>query len=142
MGPDSEDLEAEIQFLYDEVQEEEYEVIEGIGDEKRVRTETKTYSYKQIMLMRAQPSTQSEWSPKYLLVKGEDYTNKFGDWDKKGCEFFRACIGSLLMSEIPDIEMLLEKELSDDDGWGGGRSGRVGRKSPKIKPASLLGMKK
>ena len=142
MGPDSEDLEAEIQFLYDEIQEEEIEEEDKETGEKKGTGEFQTFMHKQIMLMRAKPSTQTEWSPKQLFVKGEDYTNKFGDWDKKACTFFHSCISAILMSEIPDIDALIEKELSEDDNWGSGKSGRIGRKSPTIKPGQLLGMKK
>lgn len=146
MGPDSDDLEAEIQFVYDEPQEEIIETEEEedskSGSSSGGEPETRMITYKQIMLMRALPVRDDLWSPRMLFVKGKDFTNAFGDWDKKSCEFFKACIGALLMSEIPDVDELIEKELSDSDRWGGGRSGRIGRKSPNVKPGALLGMKK
>ena len=130
MGPGNEDLEAEIQFLFDEKEDGDDD-----GDQQ-------SGGYQQIMLMRAKPTTSTEWTPKQLFVKNEDYENKFHNWEEKGCDFFRACIASIQMSEIPNIEELVEQELSDDDKMGGGRSGRIGRKSPKVKPGALLGMKK
>lgn len=149
MGPDNEDLEAEIQFLFDDTYEpppEKPEETKSSGDddedEEGPKEPRPSPKYPQVMLMRALPSGETEWSPKQLFVKGKDYTGKFYDWEGKGCEFFRACIESVQMSELPDIEMLIERELSDDDGFGGGKSGRIGRKSPKIKPGQLLGMKK
>jgi hypothetical protein len=128
MGPGAEDAEAEIQFLKDETEGEGG----GGGDTSR----------QQIMRMRAVPVSEKEWSPKELWVKGEDYVNKIHNWEEKGCEFFRACIEAIQMGVLPEIDELIERELPDDDGFGGGRRGKIGRKSPKIKPAQLLGMKK
>jgi hypothetical protein len=95
----------------------------------------------QVMLMRILPVTDKEWDTKKLLVKGKSYENDFNGWEEKGCDFFRACIEAMQMGEIPDIEELIDSTLHDGS-WGGSRRGRVGRKSPKIKPAQLLGMKK
>lgn len=142
MGPGNEDLEAEIQFLYDELQEEEIEEEDESTGKKQGTGEMRSFMHKQIMLLRAMPSTEDQWSPKRLIVKGEDFTNKFGGWESKACDFFHACISAILMSELPEVETLIEKELSDDGGAGGGRRGRIGRKSPKVKPGQLLGMKK
>lgn len=80
------------------------------------------------------------WEPYRLVVRGADKTNSFGDWDKKACAFFMACVQELKMDQVPDIDALLEKELSDDDGSGTNMRGG-GSKSPKIKPQALLGMK-
>jgi hypothetical protein len=97
----------------------------------------------QVYILRAAPSpADGEWEVKRLVVKAHDYTNEFGDWDEKGCAFFRACIQAITREEIPDFDALIEEELQDDDFFGGGRRGRVGRKAPKANPASLLGMKK
>ena len=54
----------------------------------------------------------------------------------------REIIAALQMGEIPDIDMIIGKELEDDDGSGGGKRGRIGRKAPKIKPGALLGLNK
>lgn len=123
IGPGGMDLEAEIQFLYDNPEEHD-----------------KT-NPDQIMLMRAHPSKDGIWAPHYLKVRGEDYNNKFSGWEKKGCEFFLACIQAMQMGELPDIEELMKKYLEDDDSGRRGR-GKIGRKSPKANPAALLGMKK
>lgn len=124
IGPGAEDLEAEIQFLKDE------------GSDA-----SNAGALGQIMHMRAIPHNDGMWEAQHLRVKGKDYTNEIHEWDLKGCNFFRAVIGALLMGVVPDIDELIEKELSDDDGWGGGR-GKVGRKAPKIKPAQLMGLGK
>lgn len=120
MGPGAEDLEAEIQFLKDE----------GSGPPE------------QIMRMKFLPSNDTTWTARELRVKGEDYVNKIYDWEDKGCNFFRACIQAVQMGDMPNIDELIKQELGDDDDWGGGKRGKIGRKSPKIKPAQLLGLKK
>lgn len=134
MGPGSEDLEAEIQFMYDEGK---------IPIPAEGETAQKIYGPDipvQIMRMRALPA-DNLWTPNELFVKGIDYNNKIYNWEEKGCNFFRACISAIQMNLIPDVDDLIAKELSDDEDFGGG-SGRIGRKAPKIKPAQLLGMKK
>jgi hypothetical protein len=124
MGPDSQDIESEIQMLKD------------TPDENGKTVE-------QIMLMKMLPGGGAGlWSPVDLRVKAEDYVNKIYDWEGKGCNFFRACIQAIQMGDLPDIDALIEQELGDDDDWGGGKRGKIGRKSPKIKPAQLLGIKR
>ncbi len=141
MGPGNADLEAEIQFLKDEPDNDEE--TKGETEDKGEDEETTTSSGpEQIMLMHAEPSaTTSQWSPKQLKVKGKNYVNEVPEWEEKGCSFFKACIQAIQMGELPDIDDLVEKEL-EDGGKGGGRRGRIGRKSPKIKPGALLGIKK
>lgn len=129
VGPGAEDIEAEIQLLKDS-EEEGGKEGEGSGLPQ------------QIMRMRFVPSKENIWSPTELKVKGEDFVNKVGDWEEKACSFFRACIQAMQMGDMPDIEELLKQELGDDDDWGGGKRGKIGRKSPKIKPGQLLGMKR
>ncbi len=136
VGPNAEDVEVEIQFLKDENNENDEDRTEG------EETSSGSTGPEQIMRMRAQPVGQGEWSPTMLIVKGENYVNKFHNWEEKSCDFFRACIQSIQMGELPEIDSLLEKELSDDSSSGSGRRGRIGRKSPSIKPGALLGMKK
>lgn len=132
MGPNREDVEAEIQFLKDE---------EDSGDDDGTQSGS-SGGRQQIMLMRATPLNDGQWSPVSLYVKGKDYIGEIYDWEGKGCNFFRACIEAVSMSVLPDVDALIEKELSDDENWGGGRRGKIGRKSPSIKPGALLGMKK
>jgi hypothetical protein len=130
MGPGNEDIEAEIQFLRDDT-----------GDAEGGASATGSGT-EQIMRMKILPERDNLWKVSELWVKGEDYVNQISDWEEKGCNFFRACIQALQMSDLPNIEELMNSELGDDDNWGGGRRGKVGRKSPKIKPAALLGMKR
>ncbi len=123
IGSAAQDAEAEIQFLYDNPEEH-----------------NKT-NPDQIMLMRIKPTNEGLWAPYYLKIQGEDYINKFSGWEKKGCEFFFACVQAMQMGDLPDIEDLIKKHLKDEDSDRQGR-GKIGRKSPKINPANLLGMKK
>ena len=149
VAPGYEDIETEIQLLYDdppdEEEEEEEEEEEHIGaDGLPIPRKPKNPiidGRRQIMLMHLEP-TADEWEVKSLLVKGEQYFNQFPNWDEKGCAFFRACIEALQMGEIPDFDDLIDAQLSDDSRKGGGRRGRIGRKSPKANPAALMGMKK
>lgn len=123
MGPGGDDVEAEIQFLHDEMED-------GTG------------SREQVMWMRAVPAIPGEWTPKLLRIKGKDYVNAFHDWESKGCEFFLSCISAIQVGEMPDIDALVESKMQDDSDQAGGGRGRIGRKSPKIKTSQLLGMKK
>lgn len=166
MGTRGDDLEAEVQFIKDEGDEEEggeagssgapapaspaeppqIDPMTGLpiqpDDEVPPVLELlKPGKPYQVMLMQILPVAAGEWTTKKLLVKGKSYENDFIGWEEKGCDFFRACIEAMQMGEIPDIEELIDSTLHDGS-WGGSRRGRVGRKSPKIKPGALLGMKK
>ncbi len=139
MGPNADDLEAEIQYLYDEEQEEEKVTESTDGGEDHI--EIIKYFRKQVLRMRALPKVQGQWTPVELHVNGKNYTNEIYDWEGKGCEFFRGCIEAIQMGELPNIEELVKKELKDD-AKGSGKRGRIGRKSPIAKPGQLMGMKK
>lgn len=126
MGPGSEDAEAEIQFLRDETDEDEDK---GSGGRE------------QIMRLRAEPNpADGLWSVKMLFVCGQDYENKTYNWEEKGCEFFQACVQAILMQELPDVEVLINIHIPSENAGGGG-SGRIGRKSPKMSNANT-GMKR
>lgn len=149
MGPGSEDIEAEIQFLYDVPPEIPPAPLPKPIEEADPPLTSSQMPYggmildniQQVLWMRATPMA-GEWGPKFLRIKGEDFTNAFFNWEEKGCDFFTACIQSIMMNELPDIDVLLDKHMQEDDSWGSGGRGKIGRKSPKIKPAQLLGMKK
>jgi hypothetical protein len=134
MGPPNEDVEAEIQFLYDTP------LVSPSEDASQESTDA--LSRLQVMRMRAIPSSDSSWSPVDLNVKGESFVNKIFNWEEKGCDFFRNCVQAIQMNEVPNIDQLMKQDLHDDDGEGKGGRGRIGRKSPKINASNVLGMKK
>lgn len=155
MGPGADDLEAEIQFLYDELPADYTGKPEAAPTEDQKEGESDEGSgfppkyggmlsdgRQQILWLKAKPAIADEWSIHFLHIKGKDYVNAFGDWDQKACNFFTACTQAIMMNELPDVDALIEEHMKDDDFWGGGRRGKVGKKSPSIKPAQLLGMKK
>lgn len=129
VGPGAEDVEVEMQFLYDE-------------EDDRYTDESNYGEPEQVMRMRFMPSRDQIWGPSYMVVRGEDYTNKIHNWGERGCEFFCMCVGALQMDELPDIDELIEEHLTDKRRGGRGRRGRVGKKGFKVaqKPVSM-GMK-
>lgn len=123
MGPDGDEVEAELQMLYDTPPE---------GKEP----------LEQIFIAVYKPATGSadKWDNCSLKVKGVENLEEIYNYEEKCCRFFDACVQELKMGLMPDIEALLERELtskerfSDQHGGGGG-------KSPKIQAQQLLGMK-
>jgi hypothetical protein len=151
VGPRYDDIQTEIQLLFDEWDEEEDDEEEESGegdggpklgpDGEPLPPKCKIIDGRQqIMLMCIRP-TDNLWTTTDLLVKAQDFKNLIPKWDEKGCDFFRAAIEALQMGEIPDFDELLASQLSDDSGGGRGRRGRIGRKSPKANASALLGMK-
>lgn len=157
MGPACEDLQTEVQLLYAhgstilpksrkrkprwKYSPDPYEYQEPVVDENGVVNPI----YKgreQVLVMRMVPTRDHTWKAKSLHVKGKNYRNAFHEWEIKGCDLFRSIVEAMLMGEIPDIDELADRTMCDGDGRRGGRRGRIGRKSPKIKPGSLLGIKK
>ncbi len=171
MGPGASDIEAEVQFLmdddapYEEEEEEEggkeegksrtgsvaaglalgpgEEIEEEAGDKEKQEPKfppLKPGMQQQILYMQILPST-GEWKPEKLRIKGKSYVNEVSDWETRGCEVFTACVQSIMMEELPDIDKLISEKM-EEFGGSGGRRGRIGRKSPKVNTSALLGMKK
>lgn len=125
IGPGTQDVEAEIQFLHEDPELSDKDPVE------------------QILLMRILPMRDNLWTPKLLLIRGVDYVNKVHDWESRGCNFFKSCIAAIQMNELPDIEEILETELDDEDSESGRRrKGRIGKKSPSVNTKALMGMKR
>lgn len=122
MGIDQGDMEAEIQFLYDDPPEDKPPL-------------------EQIQILKAAPSGTDKWAVKSMLIKGKSYEEELSNWEEKGCEFFAAVVECLERGELPDIDELIDSIMTEFGGFGGGRRGRVGRKSPKVNQAALLGAK-
>jgi len=155
MGADYEDVEAELQFMYDEFtppEETEAEPIithdydgRHVEEPKKKEEEfpplTPRTNPEIILRLRAEPIGSGIWSTKMLYIYDRNFENAIHDWEGKGCDLFRSCIQSMQMGELPDIPKLVEKEMSDSSSSGGSR-GRVGRKSPKMRVNPATGMKK
>jgi len=137
MGPDGDELEAEIQFLYDEKDEDDETEDDDTKDEKG----DEETGQKQKFYMRVRKAKEETWSPRSLLVNREDHVNELPEWEEKACALFQACIQAMQMDTLPEIDDLIEKHLRDDSYGGRSGRGRIGRKSPKVKPGQLLGMK-
>lgn len=118
MGPDADEVEAEIQMVYDEPRNGS--MIE------------------QIMWMRAIPHAE-KWGPSQLRVKGIENHTAIYDWEGKCCKFFSACVQAINLEEIPDIEELIDREFRSRERMGDMRGG--GGKAPKV-TASDLNVKK
>ncbi len=122
MGPDGDDLEAEVQILYDNPPAGEA-------------------SAQQWMWLRATPHTQDQWIISNLRIKNENWNNTVYEWEGKSVALFRAIINDIQRGMIPDFEELLEREMRASERFADQRGGGSG-KSPKIRAAQLLDMKK
>jgi hypothetical protein len=121
MNNEGDEVEAEIQFMYDE-------------------PEAGKPSVEQICFIHCKPISNGKWSPLILKIRGEDEPKETYEWETKGCNFFRACVQDIKMEIVPDIDDLIEKEMGGNERFRGSRQGG-GSKAPKIKPQALLGMK-
>lgn len=114
MGMDSEELEAEIQIVYDEPPEGKN-------------------ALEQAFYIKAVPvAGGSNWTIKTLLLQGKPLEEDVYNWEEKSCRFFKAVIEELQTGTIPDIEDLIDMIFHSNehfyDQYGGG-----GGKAPKVK---------
>lgn len=134
IGAKADDFEAEVQFLKDDDDDEDSEGESGEGDRLLKPPQQKFF-------MRGRALKDQTWAPTFASIEKEDYTNKVAEWEEKACALFRACIQAMQMGQLPDIDALVKQEFPDEWGGRGGR-GKIGRKSPKVNPGALLGIKK
>lgn len=123
MGPDADEVEAEIQIMYD-------------------TPPAGKSAMEQICYIHSRPgSGDGLWEILALRLKGEPLKEEIYNWQEKSCTFFAAVARALAMDEIPDIDELIEDIFHNyerfHDQYGGG-----GGKSPKIRPSQLLDIKK
>ncbi len=121
MNNDGDEIEAEIQFLYD-------------------NPEPGKLPVEQVVFMFCKPVTNGKWSPTIFKLRSKDETADLYNWEEKSCNFFRACVQEIKMGNIPDIDAIATKELYDGERFRDGRQGG-GSKAPKIRPEQVLGMK-
>lgn len=122
MGSESNEVEAEVQVIYDAPPS-------GIP------------SMKQIIWFSIRPQTGDDWATRDARLNGEPIDRDKYNWEEKCCTFFGELARFLKMEQVPDIDDLIDDVFNTrdrfHDQYGGG-----GGKSPKIKPGQLLGMKK
>ncbi len=121
MNNDGNEIEAELQLMYDEAPAGKLPV-------------------EQVFWMYCKPLVAAQWGPTALKIKGKNSVDSVYNWEEKGCNFFAACIQELKMDKVPDIDELLEREITNNEKYAGSRQGG-GSKAPKIKPQALLGLK-
>ncbi len=121
MNNEGDEVEAEIQFIYD-------------------NPEAGKPPVEQISWIFCKPVITAKWSPTVFRVRGKDETIELYDWETKACNFFRACVQDIKMGNVPDIDDIAAKELGGDERFRDARRGG-GSKAPKIRPQALLGMK-
>jgi len=122
MDPEGAELEAEIQMMYDTPPEGKPPM-------------------EQICFIKAKPVAGDQWDVIELRVRGEPFGEDIYNWQEKSCNFFKAVVQDLQMDTIPDIDDLLDREFHNRERLGDQRQGGGG-KSPKMKGAQLMGMKK
>lgn len=121
MNNDGDEVEAEIQFLYDN------------PEDGKPAMEHMAWIF-------CKPIVRDLWSATIFKIRGKDESEDLYDWEIKCCNFFRACIQEIKMGNVPDIDEIAEQELGGNERFRDGRQGG-GSKAPKIKPQALLGMK-
>jgi hypothetical protein len=123
MGMDDNEVEAEIQLMFD-------------------TPPAGGASMQQIIWFKITPQTgRVDWATREARLKNEPLDKELYNWEEKCCNFFGAVTRFLKLDQVPDIDELIEEEFNSRerfyDQYGGG-----GGKSPKIKPAQLLNIKK
>lgn len=122
MSSDPNEVDAEIQLMHD---------IPPDG----------TPPMQQVIWFNMKPSLGNDWETRNARLQGKPIDRGIYNWEEKCCNFYSDVTRFLRMDQIPDIEELIQEHFGGGerfhDQHGGGSS-----KSPKIKPAQLLGIKK
>lgn len=115
---DGEAAEAELQFVYDDAPEGKPPV-------------------EQICHIKTKMKSDQLFEVVSLMIRREDKSGSVYDWEEKSCNFFRACVREIKAGRIPDVDMLLDREMGASgrvgDKWGEGSS-----KAPKINTQALM----
>jgi len=122
MGMDNDEVEAEIQIMNDE------------PDENNPAME-------HICYIRITPTKDDAWTTTSLRIRNKPYGDDVYNWEEKSCIFFSLVVQKLKIDEIPDIDELIEKAFKGDESFADQRGGGGGKK-PKINTSQLTGMKK
>ncbi len=122
MGPEEDELEIELQMMYDTPPE-------GLKP------------LEQLMYFVGKKHSDGQWEIKTLKIKNESKVDAISGWQQKACRLYRECTKKMMAEEMPDFDALV-KEFFKEDSKFGGSTGQGGGKAPKIKPAKLLDMKR
>jgi hypothetical protein len=122
MSSDSNEVEAEIQLMYD-------------------TPPAGKPSMEQTFSVFITPGMDGLWTVTRQAVRGVPYKQDLYDWEGKSCAFFKAVAECLQREEMPDIDKLLEQEYHNRDGGTATRGGASGSQKPKVSPGALLGIK-
>lgn len=121
MGMDSDEVEGEIQMLYDTPPE-------GKGP------------MEQICFLKGVRQQSGDWTITDLRIRNAPFGQDIYDWEGKSCDFFQSVVSEIKLGRIPDIDELIEEcfhkreRFADQVGGGGG-------KSPTIRTDQVLGIK-
>lgn len=121
MGPDGDEVEGEIQMMYENPTPEHP-------------------PFENTCYLMAKPKSDSMWDICTFHIRGEAYEPEAYDHSKKAAVFFAATVQALMANEIPDIDELLDEAFRKGERFAGRGGG--GNKSPKLRGGQLMGMKK
>lgn len=114
------EIEAELQFIYDNPAEGQRPV-----------------EQKCFIRMERQKRLNNSYTVTECIIRGKSFKGKFYDWETKSCSFFRACVKDIKAEKIPDIEAIEKKEMRESGYYGKGQ-GDGSNKSPKINASQLM----
>jgi hypothetical protein len=121
MDPDAGELEAEIQMMYE-------------------NPSSGQPPFEQLFWLKAVPHQLDAWDIQALRIHGEDKVGSVYNWEEKCCHVMRRVSETLAHDEIPDFDAIVDQEMNARERFADQVGG--GSKSPKIKPAEILNMKK
>ncbi|HEY8191291.1 MAG TPA: hypothetical protein VIG74_02610 [Alphaproteobacteria bacterium] len=122
MGTDPDEIEAEIQLMYD-------------------TPPAGGASMQQVIWFNVKPHLGQDWQTRDARLKNEPIDKGIYNWEEKCCAFFGDIVRFLKMEKIPDIDELIDDHFHSRERFNDQRGGGGG-KSPKIKPAALMNIKK
>ncbi len=121
MNSDGDEIEAELQMMYENPEDGQQPL-------------------EQVFWLLAQPAVGGTWDVKGVKIRGKENEEGLYAYEEKAVDFFHACVSELKMDKIPDIDALLAQHVKKSERYGGNSQGG-GNKSPKIKPAAVMGIK-
>ncbi len=121
MGADADEVDGEIQTMYDTPPEGKA-------------------SFESTCTLVATPKSDKMWDIDTFTIRGEAFEEDAYDHSIKAAKFFSEVVRALMAGEIPDIDELLDEAFRKGERFAGSGSG--GSKAPKLRGAQLMGIKK